>query len=168
MPCSGWTMTSGSAQPSAASRSPALQASWKRRNTSTSDALMRDRYPSRRLIARNLRRRRRRRAEAAPRRAELAAGLRDALGHAVDALRAPRARVERRLAPHAAVDGEDAVVLGEHVAGDRARERVLGFRVEVDLDDAVGDGGRQLLVGRPAAAVEDVLEARAGMVLGQR
>ena len=51
--------------------------------------------------------------------------------------------------------------MGEHVVGDRARERVLGVGVEVDLHDAVGDRRPHVLRRRAAGAVEDVLEARA-------
>jgi len=54
------------------------------------------------------------------------------------------------------------------VARGPTRERVLGLGVEVDLHDAVADRGAHLLGRRAARAVEDVLEARAGMRLRQR
>ena len=52
---------------------------------------------------------------------------------------APHARVVRALVADPAVDGQHAVVVGEHVPGRGAREGVLRLGVEVDLDDAVGD-----------------------------
>src|SRR5215208_4769972 len=55
----------------------------------------------------------------------------------------PRARVVVPLAAEAAVDLQDAVVVGEHVSGDGACERVLRISVQVDLDHAGGDRGTQ-------------------------
>src|SRR5829696_1601639 len=105
----------------------------------------------------------------APRRgAEAVGGLGDACRERGLGLAAPRPRVEGRLAPDAPVDAEDAVVVAEDVVGDSARERVLQVGVDVHLDDAVADRGADVVRARAAAAVKDVLEARARMGGRQR
>ena len=86
------------------------------------------------------------------------AGLDDAGGHAGLGLLAPGARVVLLLVADLAVDLEHAVVVGEHVAGDRAGEGVLGVGVDVHLDDAEVDRRGDLLGGRAGPAVEDEVE----------
>jgi hypothetical protein len=58
--------------------------------------------------------------------------------------------------------------VGEDVIGDRARERVLGVGVEVDLHDPVSDRLAHLITGGAATAVKDVLKASPGTPRGQR
>src|SRR5829696_386620 len=94
---------------------------------------------------------------------EQVGGLCDARGERRLGLASPRAGVVGGLAADVAVDPQDAVVVGEDVVGDRARVRVLGFGVDVDLHDAVADRGADLVVGGAAAAVEDVVEAGSRM-----
>src|SRR4051794_24609384 len=72
--------------------------------------------------------------EASLGRTEQLGGGGDALGERGLGLAAPRAGVVGGLAPQAAVDLEHAVVVGEDVVGDGAREGVLAVGVEVDLD----------------------------------
>src|SRR4051794_7306813 len=84
-------------------------------------------------------------------RAEQLAGRSNPRGHRRLAALAPGARVVGPLVAETAVDLEHAGVVYEHVVGDRPRQRVLGVRVEVDLDDAVGDPGADVLVARAAA-----------------
>jgi hypothetical protein len=94
--------------------------------------------------------------------------LRDACGHAGLRLGAPRARVVRALVTQAAVDGQDPVVVREHVPGRGARERVLRLGVEVTLTTPVRDRRSQVLGRRAARAVEHVLEARARVCARER
>src|SRR5690606_30015867 len=99
--------------------------------------------------------------------AELLRSLDDAGGHRSLGFLAPDARVVELLVPDLAVDLEDAVVVLEHEARDRAREGVLRVGVDVHLDDTVGNGRGDLLRGRAGAAVEDEVERlRARAVLG--
>ena len=81
--------------------------------------------------------------------AEGLAGLDDARGHGRLGLLAPGARVVLLLVADLAVDLEHAVVVGEHVVGDRAGEGVLRVGVDVHLDDAVVDGCGDLLGSEP-------------------
>ena len=90
--------------------------------------------------------------------AEVVAGLDDAGGHAGLGGLAPRARVVLLLVADLAVDLEHAVVVAEHVVGDRAGERVLRVGVDVHLDDAVVEGLADLREQRAGAAVEDEVE----------
>src|SRR5215204_3873855 len=108
------------------------------------------------------------REHAAPGRAELLGGLGDSRRERGLGLAAPRARVVLGLAADAPVDAKHAVVVGEDVVRDGAGERVLRVRVDVDLDHAVADRSAHFVGARAAAAVEDVVEARAGMGGAQR
>ncbi len=71
---------------------------------------------------------------------------------------APGARVVGLLVADLAVDLQHAVVVGEHVRGDRPGEGVLGVGVDVHLHDAEVDGGADLLGRRAGAAVEHQVE----------
>ncbi len=82
----------------------------------------------------------------------------DAGGHAGLGGLAPGARVVHLLVADLAVDLQHAVVVAEHVVGDRAGEGVLGVGVDVHLDDAVVEGLADLLEQRAGAAVEDQVE----------
>jgi hypothetical protein len=62
------------------------------------------------------------------------------------------------LVTETAVRLQDAVVVSEHVVGNRSRVGVLQIRVEVELDDPVLDRLRDLHRRRPASAVEDEVE----------
>src|SRR6185503_4808658 len=69
--------------------------------------------------------------------AQVLAGLDDTRGHVLLGHLAPGARVVLLLVADLTVDLQHAVVVDEHVAGNRAGEGVLGIGVDVHLDDAV-------------------------------
>src|SRR5688500_15665548 len=71
--------------------------------------------------------------------AEVLAADDDAGGHALLRLLDVDPRVVLLLGPDLAVDLQDAVVVGEHVAGDRPGVGVLRVGVDVHLDHAVVD-----------------------------
>src|SRR5579875_1709791 len=103
--------------------------------------------------------------EALARREQVLARLRDARGHGLLCGLAVAPGIVRLLAADVAVHLEDAVVVDEHVTGDRPRERVLGVGVDVHLDHAVGDRLADLLQRGPRAAVEDQVERLVDAVL---
>ena len=90
--------------------------------------------------------------------AQVLAGLDDARGHAGLGGLAPGARVVGLLVADLAVDLQHAVVVREHVVGDRPGEGVLGVGVDVHLDHAVVDRGSRSPPQRAGAAVEDEVE----------
>src|SRR5258706_16468540 len=76
-------------------------------------------------------------AQAGTGRAQVLAGQHDPVGEALLARLAPDPGVVRLLVADLAVDLEYAVVVAEHVPGDRTGERVLGVGVDVHLHHAV-------------------------------
>src|SRR5919199_931344 len=91
-------------------------------------------------------------------RQQVLAGADDALGHADLGELHVGARVVGLLDPDLAVDLQHAVVVAEHVPGDRPGERVLGVGVDVHLDHAVGQRLADLRLRRARTAVEDEVE----------
>src|SRR6266542_3795142 len=85
---------------------------------------------------------------------EVLAGLRHARGHRPLGLGHVGARVEGLLDADAAVDPQDAVVVAEHVVGDRPGESILGVGVDVHLHRPVGDRLADLAQQRAGPAVE--------------
>jgi hypothetical protein len=73
--------------------------------------------------------------------------------------RPQRTRVIRLLIAYAAVHLQDAVVVGEHMAGGHPVECVLRVGIDVHLDHAVGDRFPDLIGPRGRAAVEHLAES---------
>src|SRR4051812_4166926 len=101
--------------------------------------------------------------EAASGRSELLARLPDPLRHRCLCGAAPCSRIEAALVADPAVDPEHTFPVVEHVTGQRPGERVLVVCVDVYLHHPKRDRIGELLGARPAAAVEYVLEASAGI-----
>src|SRR3954468_19877810 len=111
---------------------------------------------------------RRRSCEAASGRSELLAGLLDPLRHRCLSGAAPCSRVVAALVSDPAADPEHTFPVVKHVTGERPGERVLVVGVDVYLHHPKRDRICELLSARPAAAVEHVLEAGAGVRGGER
>ena len=80
-----------------------------------------------------------------PRRAEIVACLSETGSHSGLRRLEKGSRIVELLVPDFAVDLEDAVVILEHVVGDRTRERVLRIGVDVHFDDAIAEGLANLM-----------------------
>src|SRR5215470_16824749 len=91
-------------------------------------------------------------------REQILACVADPSGHRSFSGLAPGTRVVVLLPPDITVDLQHAVVIREHVTGNRAGERVLGIGVDVHLDHTVGDGLADLLERRTRSAVEYQVE----------